>query len=187
MPHKAPLTIVYATRFGTTRYLAEVIAAQVSRQGLEVLLYPVEPDLKPPQEGPLLLLTAIIWDQALKEMRLWLKRNREEIAPRLLGVGVVCGSAGVRPGGGRSYLKRLVNQFPAPPPFCFTLSGRIPPRGELHLWEYALLRLFSMIMGKPQLFSLSPDAEKARALGDEMARFLLLGGEGFEAAVPRKM
>jgi menaquinone-dependent protoporphyrinogen IX oxidase len=164
------IAILYATRFGTTRLLAERIGEVLEGSGVSVTLSSLPST--PPREGAILLMTAIIWDRALPAFRAFLAEHLMEIAPRVIGLGVVCGSAGVRPQGGRGYLRRLVRAFPSPPPIQFALSGRIPPREELTRWEYSLLRLFSLVMRKPQLFTIQPDLERARSVGERILQHL---------------
>lgn len=172
-PYPEPLYILYATRFGTTERLARIIGDEVRGRGIPVELLKVSALTPVPEQGSFLLMTAIIWDLPLKEMRRFLAQHREHLAPRLLGIGVVCGSQGVRKEGGKGYLRALRRHFPASPPLLFALSGAIPPRERLKPWEYALLRLFSILMRKPQLFTIAADEEGAREVGKRVIPYLL--------------
>lgn len=161
---KPTLAIVYATRFGSTRLLAETMAGAMVENGATPLLLNVDDD-PPPPALPTILLTAIIWDRPLPAMRRWLARYGAQVRPHVLAAGVVCGSAGVREGGGMSYARRLAARWGHAGTVPFALSGQIPPREAMATWEWWMLKAFSRVMRKPQLFAIRADIAGAKSVG----------------------
>jgi hypothetical protein len=165
------VSILYYSRFGTTTLLVEKIVEGLQAEGKEGKGIFLTPDLPPPPEGKIVLVTPIFWDLPPPIVRRFLKKWREDLKERVVGVGVVCGSAGVREGGGLSYARFIGRKFRSTP-FLFALSGRIPPRELLSFWEWGLLKGFSFVMRKPHLFSIEPDWEKAFQCGRRIGALL---------------
>jgi hypothetical protein len=163
-----PITVAYASRFGTTAELAEEVAAGLRSVGKRPQLVDVG---KHPNVvlQPLVILTSIIWDRPIPIMREWIAGNAELVRQCTIACGVVCGSAGVRETGGMVYANQLAKRIGKPDVFQFALSGRIPPRNELRQWEWWALRAFAGVMQKPQLFAIRADTGKARLIGSQIA------------------
>ena len=66
------------------------------------------------------------------------------------------------------YARQLAKRIGRPDVIQFALSGKIPSRKRMQVWEWWALRVFAQIMRKPQLFTISADAGKARAIGTEI-------------------
>jgi len=160
--------LYYATRYGSTRRLAEALASGADAHDVKIVLHDVAtaPD---PAEVPAIVLTAVIWDRPLPAMRTWLARHGATVAPRLLAAGVVCGSAGVREGGGMSYARGLLKRIGRPDGRRFALAGEIPARDRVGRLSWWALKLFAAAMRKPQLFTVRADLAAARAQGEALA------------------
>ena len=163
-----PITIAYASRFGSTSKLAEQLAAGLQSAGatpqlIDVGAKPVVPD------QPLVILTPIIWDRPIPIMREWMTANSGLLRQYAVACGVVCGAAGVRESGGMVYARQLAKRIGKPDLFQFALSGEIPTRNKLRSWEWWALRAFAGVMRKPQLFAIRADASKARMIGSQIA------------------
>lgn len=168
MTEPAPVSVVAASRFGSTGELARELAAGLVDAGIQTELLDAADNPLPPA-GQVILLTAIIWDRPIPPMRAWLKQHATAMAPRLLAVGVVCGAAGVREGGGLIYAGQFARRAGASDDVRrFALSGRIPARDRLAGWEWWALRAFAGVIRKPQLFDITPDLAGARRLGTEL-------------------
>ncbi|RMF14898.1 MAG: hypothetical protein D6761_08760 [Candidatus Dadabacteria bacterium] len=160
------IAVVFASRFGTTRLLAERIAEGIREAGGQAALIDVAEGAADVADADrIILLTAIIWDRPLAAMRRYLQQHGDAIRDRLLALGTVCGSAGVRPQGGLVYARQLAKRVAAPDVERFSLSGRIPPREAMASWEWWALRLFASVFRKPQLFEIQPDEAGARKIG----------------------
>ena len=175
------VAVLYVSRFGTTQLLAGRLAEGARDGGLEATTVDVAAQPHDvPDAAHIILLTAIIWDRPLAPMRRYLTQHGDAIRPRLLAVGTVCGSAGVRPQGGLVYAKHLAKRVGAPEVERYALSGRIPPRKAMRGWEWWALRTFAFVFRKPQLFEITPDETGARAIGRAAAGVLA----GTQAAAP---
>jgi len=163
------ITIAYGSRFGSTAKLAEKIAVGLRSVGATTQLIDVgEKTLIVPQ--PLVILSAIIWDRPVPVMREWIRANMSLVRQCTIACGVVCGSAGVREGGGLIYARQLAKRIGKPDVFQFALSGEVPPRSRLRPWEWWALQVFAAIMRKPQLFGIHADAVKAIEVGQKIGR-----------------
>ena len=161
------ITVAYASRFGSTRRLAEELAAGLVKAGAapELLDVRVNPKLT---RQPLVILTPIIWDRPLPAIREWIAANSALVRQCTVACGVVCGAAGVRETGGTIYARQLAARIGRPDVFQFALSGEIPARYRLRFWEWWALRTFATVMRKPQLFAVRADARKARIVGSQI-------------------
>ena len=162
-----PITIAYASRFGSTAKLAEQLAVGLEAKGAKPQLVDVAAKTTAGPH-PIVILTAIIWDRPLPAMRHWIMANSELVRQRTVACGVVCGSAGVRENGGMVYARQLAKRIGRPDVIQFALSGQIPSRKSMQVWEWWALRVFAQIMRKPQLFTISADTGKAVAVGTEI-------------------
>jgi menaquinone-dependent protoporphyrinogen IX oxidase len=162
-----PITIAYASRFGSTAKLAEQLAVGLEDGGAKPLLIDVAAKTTAGPH-PLVILTAIIWDRPLPVMRDWITANSKLVRQHTIACGVVCGSAGVRENGGMVYARQFAKRIGRPDVIQFALSGQIPSRNRMHVWEWWALRLFAQIMRKPQLFTISADGRKATTIGTEI-------------------
>ena len=163
------ITVAYASRFGSTAKLAEHIAIGLQAAGAIPQVIDVAAGrVVSPQ--PLVILTAIIWDRPVPAMREWIADNKLLVRQSVIACGVVCGSAGVRAAGGLVYARQLANRIGRPDVLQFSLSGEIPPRGNMRSWEWWALRAFAGIMRKPQLFKIRADALKAKDVGESIGR-----------------
>ena len=163
-----PITVAYASRFGSTAKLAEQLAAGLQRGGKSPQLIDVGTDPKVVRQ-PLIVLTSIIWDRPIPIMREWIATNATLLRQCTIACGVVCGAAGVRETGGMVYARQLAKRIGKPDVFQFALSGQIPSRDELRQWEWLALRVFAGVMRKPQLFAIRADLDKAGLVGSQIA------------------
>lgn len=161
--------MAYGSRFGSTAKLAEEIAVGLRAVGAKAQLMDVA-EKRPIVPQPLVILSAIIWDRPVPVMREWIEANRSLIRQCAVACGVVCGSAGVREGGGLIYAGQLAKRIGKPDVFKFALSGEIPSRSRLRPWEGWALRVFAAIMRKPQLFEIQADEKKASEVGQKIGR-----------------
>lgn len=164
--------IAYASRFGSTQKLAERLAASLTASGVATTTLEVSTKAPPPA-GPLIVLSAIIWDRPLPAMRAWLADHHSTVQQNTLACGVVCGAAGVRETGGLIYAKHFANRLGKPNVFQFALSGQIPDRAQMRRWEWWALKAFAGAMRKPQLFDIRADERKATLLGATIAEKLI--------------
>lgn len=159
------LTVVYASRFGTTAKLAATLANQLGPQ-TQLVDISAEPNFVPVQAT--ILLTAIIWDRPLPSMRTWLAEHATAARQHAIACGVVCGSAGVRPNGGLIYAKNFAKRLGKPEVYQFALSGQIPNKNQMRGWEWLALKAFAAVMRKPQLFTIQADIAKAKHLAGDL-------------------
>ena len=162
-----PITVAYASRFGTTKTLGEQIVDGLQSAGAKPQLLDVGTNPSVVTQ-PLVLLTPIIWDRPIPAMRQWIKTNSGLVRQCTVACGVVCGSAGIRETGGMIYAHQLAKRVGRPDVFRFALSGEIPTRNRMRYWEWWALQIFAGIMRKPQLFSIRADPGKARDVGSEI-------------------
>ena len=167
----SPITIAYASRFGSTATLAGQLAAGLESTGASVQLLDVAVSGHV-AEQPLILLTPVIWDRPIPVMRDWIASNATVIREHIIACGVVCGAAGVRETGGLVYARQLARRIGKPEVFQFALSGQIPDRSTLRDWEWIALKLFAGVIRKPQLFTIRADADKARLIGKQIGERL---------------
>src|SRR5262245_52536851 len=163
-----PITIAYASRFGSTAKLDEEVAVGLRSVGRRPQLVDVSIGLKVPQQ-PLVILTSIIWDRPIPSMREWIAGNAALIRKCTIACGVVCGAAGVRDTGGMVYASQLARRIGKPDVFQFALSGQIPLRDQLRAWEWWMLKAFAGVIRTPQLFSIRANLDKARLVGTQIA------------------
>ena len=162
-----PITVAYASRFGSTAKLAAQIAAGLESTGASAQLLDVAtPRHVAPQS--LIVLSSIIWDRPLPVMREWIAANSTTVRECVVACGVVCGAAGVRETGGRIYARQLASRIGRPDVFQFALSGQIPARNDVRYWEWIALKLFAGVMRKPQLFTIRADMNKAMLVGRQV-------------------
>lgn len=163
------ITVAYASRFGSTAKLAEHLA--VGLQGAGAIPEGIDVAGKPVvQSQPLVILTAIAWDLPIPAMREWIAENQSLVRHCTVACGVVCGSAGVRHGGGMVYSRQLAKRIGRSDVFQFALSGEIPSRQRMRSWEWWALQTFASIMRKPQLFTIRADVVKANEVGQKIGR-----------------
>ena len=162
------VTLAYASRFGATARLADILATSFRDSGLDCRIQNIEADASCPS-GPVVVLTPIIWDRPIPAMRDWIAEHQQALAASTVACGVVCGAAGVRETGGMVYAKHLAKRVGNPELPRFALSGEIPPRERLRWWEWWLLRVFAAVMRKPQLFEIATDEQKARRWAEQFA------------------
>jgi menaquinone-dependent protoporphyrinogen IX oxidase len=168
-----PITVAYASRFGSTVKLAEQVAAGLHSAGATPKLIDVTAD--PTVElQPLVILTPIIWDRPIPVMREWITANSALARQCTVACGVVCGSAGMRETGGMVYARQLAKRIGRPDVFQFALSGEIPARNRMRSWEWYALRIFTGVLRKPQLFAVRADASKAKAIGARIGEQICL-------------
>ena len=163
-----PITVAYASRFGSAAKLAGQLATGLQRGGKSPQLMDVGKDANVARQ-PLVILTSIIWDRPIPIMREWIAANAALIRQYTIACGVVCGAAGVRETGGMVYAKQLAKRIGKPDVFQFALSGQIPSRNELRQWEWWALRVFAGVLRKPQLFEICADLNKATLVGGQIA------------------
>ena len=172
MSQIAPVTILYATRFGSTKKLASALAEGLQNRGIHAATQNLGDDQSLPSRGRLIILSGIIWDRPLPAMRRWLDQHAAVVADRIVAVGVVCGSAGVRENGGMVYARNLAKRSRAEEAERFAFSGEIPPKSDLKLWEWMALKAFAKAMRKPELFEIQAEPPAALAYGQQLAERL---------------
>src|SRR5437762_8882921 len=79
------ITVAYASRFGSTTKLAEQLAAGLEGAGAKPQL--VDVSAGKIVAGPLVILTAIIWDRPIPAMRNWIAANSDLVRQRTVACG----------------------------------------------------------------------------------------------------